>query len=111
MNFWERTSRRHPATRGLDAELLLTRAYQAVFHGNPDRSQQQMVLADLANKCGWLKVTAPSGASDRELWFAEGKRAAYSTLFAHLSLSPDDVLALENAARHEAAASSQYDAN
>ncbi len=102
MNFWERLSRKFPRrTHSAEAQLTLTRAYRSVFYGIPDRSQQQMVLADLQARCFWSQYTAPSGASSEELWYREGKRAAYGEIFAHLSLSPDDITALDNAARHE----------
>lgn len=106
MTHWHSNSRKH-SRKNLAAEMELTQAYRAVFKGHPDVLQQQAVLADLAAGCGWNKVTLPSVASDRELWFAEGMRAAFGLIFAHLSLSPEDVEALANAARREAALSSQ----
>lgn len=102
MNFWEHVSRRFGHSTAVERQAALCRAYRAVFLGNPDRSQQQIVLSDLQHRCGWNKITDPKYASDRELWFAEGKRAAYGELFAHLSLSPADVEALNNAARVDA---------
>ena len=102
MTRWHSNSRTHPKKTAA-AMLDLTHAYRAVFRGNPTSAQQQMVLADFAARCGWNLITLPRNASDRELWFAEGKRAAFSELFAHLSLSTEDVLDFENAARREAA--------
>jgi len=61
-----------------------------------------MVLADLQARCGWNQVLDPKFASDRDIWFSEGKRSAYSEIFSHLSLSSEDLMALDNAARWEA---------
>jgi hypothetical protein len=84
------------------AQLRLTQAYQAVFQGSPMREDQELVLADLANACSWRRVCGPT-VSNEELRFTEGARAAFSRVFAFLSLSPSDVKALEEAARREAA--------
>jgi hypothetical protein len=106
MKFWNRLTRRwsHATVEG---QLRLTEAYRAVFHhGSDDQSQRQLVLADLQARTGWHQITMPDTA-DQRIWFAEGKRAAYAEIFGHLSLSPADVDALDNAARHEAVAINQ----
>ena len=103
MNFWNRITRRYRNKQSNDAQHELAKAYRMVFFGNPDRAQQQVVLADLAAKCGWNQVSSPR-ATSRTLWFMEGKRAAFGEIYSYLSLSPGDIEALENAVRHEAAA-------
>jgi len=113
---WFSLRKKHTKTDAateLKYALDLSAAYRSVFQGNPDRQQQQAVLADLAARCHWNQITVPtSKASSEELWFREGKRAAFSEIFSHLSLSPEDLQALENAARHEAVRlSNPYDAN
>lgn len=81
--------------------LALTLAYREVFRGKPTKEQQQMVLADLMAKSGWNQVS--SGVSSEELWRREGMRSFFGVIFGHLSLAPNDVFELENAARLEAA--------
>lgn len=100
MRFWERLTRKYTRQRR-DGQYVLSRAYQEVFRGSPDRNQQQMVLADLAAATGFYRVS-PASANSTELAYREGQRAAFAHIFGHLSLSPDDMGALENAARHEA---------
>lgn len=103
MNFWDRLTRRW-SHRTVEGQLRLTQAYRAVFqNGNASQSHRQMVLSDLQARTGWNQITLPESAAER-VWFAEGKRAAYAEIFGHLSLSPADVDALDNAARHEAVA-------
>lgn len=107
MKFWRRLSAKYTRS-SLAGQVAIGDAYRAVFYGNADRGQQQMVLADLADRCGFFKVSPP-GATATELAYREGKRAAYSEIFVYLSLSPEDVEALANAARHEAATNQQSD--
>lgn len=107
MRVWQSLSRKFGIrTKTMHAQFELGEAYRRVFLSNPSRADQETVLADLAARMGWNQVTAPGVASE-QLWFNEGKRAAFAGIFAHLSLSGDDVLALENAVRHEAAAAEQ----
>jgi hypothetical protein len=101
MRFWERLTRKYTPNT-LTASLVLSSAYRNLFlSGNSDNNQRQMVLSDIAANCNWNQITLPETGEQR-IWFNEGKRAAYALIFAHLSLSPEDILALENAARHEA---------
>lgn len=93
--------------RGMQAELRLKLAYQAVFRGNPGREDQAIVLADLANKAGFYRATAAKGTTDQELWQIEGARLHYGqTVFANLELPQAEMQALEQAARMEAAVDS-----
>ncbi len=101
MRYWDRLTRRFKHGT-VDGEYALSRAYRNLFSGNADQSERELVLADLAAKCGWNQVTAPE-TSEQRIWFNEGKRAAFALIFSHLSLSGDDLHAFENAIRHEAA--------
>lgn len=87
--------------RSWAAQHTLSEAYNAVFLGNPSTNQQQMVLADLMARSGWNQVS--SRVSSEELWRREGMRSLFGVIFGHLSLAPDDLFDLENAARKEAA--------
>lgn len=90
--------------RGMQAQLRLTDAYQAVFFGRPSREDQAIVLADMINKSGFQKATQARGSSDQEVWQQEGKRLLYAeTVFANLTLPDAERRALEQAARVEAA--------
>ena len=86
--------------RSIEAQLRLAQAYRAVFTGSPQREDQSIVLADLAAKSGFNFVSSPLVSADA-LRHQEGMRDLYSHIFRYLSLAPDDVLSLENAARLE----------
>jgi hypothetical protein len=88
-------------TKTLGAQHTLSSAYNAVFLGNPSTDQQQIVLADLMSRSGWNQVS--SSVSSEELWRREGMRSLFGVIFGHISLAPDDLFDLENAARIEAA--------
>jgi hypothetical protein len=100
---WRSISRYFPDLRqAYSRELRKAQAYKAVFQGSPTREDQEIVLADLACASGWLRIT-PDAASDARLRMQEGKRALYAHIWSFLSLNGEDVMALENAARREAA--------
>jgi hypothetical protein len=106
MSYWRSLSQivpRKANSENYERAVRLTQAYKNVFTGNPSRDDQQVVLADLHALSGFQKVS-PHGTTTEALWRIEGARTLYATIFAHLSLSDADVFALENAARHEAAA-------
>lgn len=84
--------------RGKKAELRLVNAYKAVF--GQQNEDVEVVLADLANHCGFYKV-APPGASGDQLQYDAGLRAAFGRLFSFLTLPDDRLAALEAAARAE----------
>lgn len=84
------------------AEARRTEAYRAVFRGSPSREDQEIVLADLQARASWNQVFHPS-TPDAELRQAEGRRELYAYIYNHLSLAPNDVEALNNAARRESA--------
>lgn len=100
MKYWHRLTRKW-SKETTTGNLVLSRAYRAVFRGSPDREQQEMVLADLAAQCGFYQAS-PEDVNPTALAYREGKRAAFAEIFGHLSLGPDDMTALENAARREA---------
>jgi len=87
--------------RSWQAQSVLSHSYKAVFQGSPSSEQQQIVLADLMAKSGWLRFS--SRVSSEELWRREGMRSLFGEIFSHISLAPDDLFELENAARKEAA--------
>jgi hypothetical protein len=88
--------------QSLEADIRRTQAYQSVFRGSPTREDQEIVLSDLRSFTGFDKVS-PASVSGEMLRQAEGKREAFARIWQHLSLSPADVLALENAARQDSA--------
>lgn len=91
-------------------QLVLVRAYQSVFRGNPSREQQEIVLADMAARSGFYKVTSPDVSSD-VLRHVEGGRALFGHVFAMLTLTDEDIRAFETAVRHEAAAAEDQHIN
>lgn len=108
MKFWEHLSRRWNV-HSKEAMHTLTGAYRRTFlQGSASTEEKQMVLADLGARCGWNQITLPETAEQR-IWYNEGQRAAYSRIFAHLSLSPADIAALEHAIRSEAAANQEVE--
>jgi hypothetical protein len=93
---FEEGSRRSP-----EAKLRLAQAYTAVFRGNPTRQDQDIVITDLADHCGFYRVL-PQGASPDERSYREGQRSAYGRIVSHLSMTWDEIRAFERAARKEA---------
>ena len=87
--------------KSASAQARLTQAYLDVF-GKDDESTE-IVLADMANFCGFYKVP-PIGAPPETLLVDQGLRAAFGRLFHFLSLPDDRIAALEKAARAEALA-------
>jgi hypothetical protein len=84
--------RRTPKT-----EVALLAAYRGLF-GTGETAE--VVLADLANHCGFYAVDAPGTSSD-VLQYRAGMRAAYARIFSFLSLPAERLAALETAARAE----------
>jgi hypothetical protein len=91
-------TQRPEAPRGDDAKLRLARAYLSVFGQKTE--DVELVLADLADFCGFYNV-APPGLSGDQLQYDAGKRASFGRLFSFLSLSDERLAALEKAARAE----------
>lgn len=84
--------------RSASAQKKLLSAYQDVF--GSDNASTQIVLADLANHCGFYAVAAPGVTADALLYDA-GMRAAYARIFSFLSATPEQMAALEAAVRSE----------
>ena len=80
------------------AEATLATAYRDVFLR--DDESVELVLADLADFCGFYKV-APPGTEPGQLQYDAGMRAAFGRLFHFLALTDDKLWALERAARAE----------
>lgn len=83
------------------AEKHLADAYADVF--GKQTASVEMVLVDLANHTGFYRIDPPDG--DLSLYQAghrAGMRAAFGRLFQFLSLSDEQLRALEEAARFEA---------
>lgn len=80
----------------------LTSAYIQVFTGSPTPEDQNLVMVDLRKTSGFSQV-CPSDVSNRVLRHQEGMRALYGHIFAHLTLSAEDLIDLDNAARREVA--------
>ena len=90
-------------------ENRLREAYSNVFQNrNASDEDREIVLADLRTHCGFDRVTEPPSSSE-ELWFQEGKRAAYARIHAYLTMGDADEHALALAARTEAATHEQYE--
>lgn len=89
--------------RSVEAQLHLSQSYRRVFRGSPSPDDQAIVLADLASKSGFYRVSS-SYVSNDALRHQEGMRDLYSHIFRHLSLAPEDIASLENAARLESVA-------
>jgi hypothetical protein len=107
---WRSLSRLFPdrsASSRHQKELRLTEAYNAVFRGKPSHEDQELVLADLAYQSGFSMVSHPS-ISDQELRHNEGKRFLFAQIWARLTLSHADKMALENAARLEAVTAEDF---
>lgn len=96
-----------PRARSTEAQLHLTQAYRRVFTGSPTKDDQDIVLTDLATKSGFYRVSS-SEMSNGALRQQEGMRELFSHISRHLSLAPEDITSLENAARLEAVADNAY---
>lgn len=102
---WRSTASQKPnRKRGSAAQDKLTKAYRDVFLRKDE--SVEIVLADLANFCGFYKVP-PIGSPPETLLVDQGLRAAFGRLFSFLSLPEDRLKALEEAARREAIADSE----
>lgn len=87
-----------------EAAAELTKAYQNVFlSGGASEEQRELVLSDLLRVSGFQRITGP-GQTDRDLWYAEGRRSLYAHIFGYLRFDDQHLRALEEAALREAAA-------
>lgn len=104
MNLWQWLSRKFPGrSRGTEAYAHLAGCYQRVLMpgSTATNEDKQIVLADLANKSGFYRVSGP-GFSAEDRAFADGMRATYGAIHAFLRMTDDERRSLEEAARHEA---------
>ncbi|KFB11035.1 hypothetical protein [Nitratireductor basaltis] len=101
---WRSVATQAARPRGHEAVEKLSKAYLDVF-GREDEATQ-LVLADLAEFCGFYKV-APPGTPAETLLYEQGLRAAFGRLFHFLSLPPERLKDLEEAARREALANEE----
>lgn len=83
----------------------LAHAYNNVFNGNATKAEAQMVLADLENESGFVKVYTPGAETSLE--FENGKRYLFGRIFRFLSMTPEEHNELHAAARQEALVDSQ----
>lgn len=97
-NAWRTICNLVPRPRDAEAQKRLVDAYREVF-GKEDESTE-IVLADLAQFCGFYSVPPPGTPSDT-LHYEAGQRSAYGRIFHFLSMPQKRVDALERAAREE----------
>lgn len=95
MSGWR--SRLRSSDKPTEKDMKLAVAYRELFKRG---EHSEMVLADLAAFTGFYSV-APPGVPSETLQYDAGMRAAFGRLFHFLSLSEDDMAALEQAARAE----------
>jgi hypothetical protein len=97
---WRSRARLAKAVSSDAADIRLIQAYRSVFgRGGED---VELVLIDLASFCGFYQVEQ-GGVSADELNHWAGRRAAFGRIFNFLSLSDAQLMAMEQAARDEAA--------
>ncbi len=108
MRAWRALSHLFPDRKAaMQREHRLTEAYVNVFQGHPSKEDQDLVLINLAQQAGWSMVSPPE-ASDQTLRHHNGKRYLFAQIWARLSLSDDDRMAIENAARREAVMAEEF---
>lgn len=96
-----RTKAQHAAYGRYQAEQKLVGAYHEVF--GKETESVEMVLADLAAHTGFYQVEPPGvDMTAYQAGYRNGLRAAFGRLFSFLSLSDEQLRALEEAARAEA---------
>lgn len=83
--------------RDAAAKERLRQAYASVFRGSADA---ELVLADLANYCGYYKVHSPE-VSMSVAFDHNARRAVFGRIFHYLNLSEDERGELAEAARRE----------
>lgn len=90
-------------------QTRLREAYYNVFlsKGAASVEDQEMVLADILTQSGFSRFSEPP-TTNEALWFQEGKRALYGHIKSFLTMSDENIEALEVAAREEAATNELY---
>lgn len=110
MTWWSALA--HKFQRRLEprAQIDLSQAYQAVFLGpNATREQREIVLSDLAAYTGFFMFN-PSEATDAKLRYVEGMRSVFGHINGQLTLTPQQIEALQRAARADAVQQQQAEA-
>lgn len=98
-----RTRAQYAAYGKYAAEQQLVAAYAEVF--GRESEAVELVLSDLAAHTGFYRVEPPNGdLTAYQAGYGNGLRAAFGRLFQFLTLSDEQLRALEEAARQEAAA-------
>ena len=87
--------------RGEQAHKLLMEAYRSVFLDGG--SHGAVVLADLADYCGWNKI-APINAGLEGHVDHNARRACFGRIFHFLNLTAEERKGLDEAARRESLA-------
>lgn len=83
------------------AEQQIVAAYQEVF--GREGEAVELVLSDLAAHTGFYRVEPPNGdLSAYQAGYSNGLRAAFGRIFQYISLTDEQMGALEIAARQEA---------
>jgi hypothetical protein len=101
---WRSRARLAKAESAEVADIRLIEAYRSVFgRGGED---VELVLIDLAAFCGFYQVEQ-GGVTADELNHHAGRRAAFGRIFNFLSLSDAQLMAMEQAARDEAASAGE----
>lgn len=93
-----RTLARQKAAQPAQSEQALCTAYRDVF--GVKKESVQLVMADLAAFTGFYQVV-PQGTPNEALQYQEGSRAAFARIYHFLSLTDEQLMALEQAARSE----------
>ncbi|MDJ0894861.1 MAG: hypothetical protein QNJ92_06935 [Alphaproteobacteria bacterium] len=75
----------------------LRSAYVAVFSGQGEKEDAEIVLSDLASFCDWFSTG--KGMSDAELREMNGRRQVYEQIFTFLRMTEAEVEELAEAAR------------
>lgn len=96
---WRNRARAARQSSATDADLRLINAYRSLFQVG--REDAEIVLADLATHCGFYQVEA-AGVDGNDLNHQAGRRAAFGRIISFLSLSDDQLAAMEQASRDEA---------
>lgn len=95
-----RTRAQALAAGEITAEQKLVDSYREVFC--KEGEAVEMVLADLAAWTGFYQVDPPGDLSLYQAGYRAGLRAAFGRLFHFMSLTDEQLRALEEAARAEA---------
>lgn len=111
MNLWVYLTKKFgKRSRGTEAYAHLAGCYQRVLMpgSTATNEDKQIVLADLANKTGFFRVSG-MGFSAEDRAFSDGMRAVYGVIHTMIRMTDDERRSLEEAARQEAIADAQQE--